>query len=124
MIAMAAVLHTHGQTPLLFSFGVPRADSALSRGLVPRAESLYYATSDAHPHDPVARAALGRYLAARGALQVAAVLLEEARTFGGDPARIARDLAPIYAHLGDYAALARLPRSPISQAERERVAWL
>jgi hypothetical protein len=85
---------------------------------------MYYATSSSRPRDATARAALGRYLAARGALRIGAVLLEEARLFGGDTAAIARALAPIYTSLGDYRALATLPRSPLSEPERERVRWL
>lgn len=96
----------------------------LARGRVGDAESLYYATSSARPRDAVARAALGRYLAARGHLRVGAVLLEEARQFGGDTAGIARSLAPIYGSLGDYRALATLPASPLSPAEQKRVRWL
>jgi hypothetical protein len=91
---------------------------------VASAESLYYAASSARPRDASARAALGRYLASRGALRIGAVLLEEARLFGGDTARIARSLAPIYLSLGDYRSLASLPASPLSTAERKRVRWL
>lgn len=100
------------------------ADSLLASGRVTMAESLYYAASSARPRDAVARAALGRYLASRGALRIGAVLLEEARLFGGDSASIARSLVPIYGSLGDYRALATLPASPLSGVERERVHWL
>jgi hypothetical protein len=96
----------------------------LSRGNVSRAESLYYAASDARPRDPVARAALGRYLAARGAVPVAAVLLEEARTFGGDANRLDHDLALLYEQMNDFASLARLPASAIRAPARARAAWL
>jgi hypothetical protein len=104
--------------------GVVEADSLLASGRVASAESLYYATSSARPRDGTARAALGRYLASRGALRIGAVLLEEARLFGGDTAGIARTLAPIYESLGDYRSLATLPRSPLSAAEQSRVRWL
>src|SRR5690242_8533720 len=107
-----------------FGGGVPQADSMLATGRVSAAESLYYAASSARPRDAVARAALGRYLAARGALRIGAVLLEEARQFGGDTAGIARSLVLIYASLGDYRALASLPRSPLSTAAQTRVRWL
>jgi hypothetical protein len=103
---------------------VMQADSLLASGRVASAESVYYATSSARPRDATARAALGRYLASRGALRIGAVLLEEARLFGGDSATIARDLAPIYGSLGDYRALAVLPASPLSSAEQQRVRWL
>ena len=103
---------------------VVQADSLLASGRVSTAESVYYATSSARPRDAVARAALGRYLASRGALRIGAVLLEEARLFGGDSASIARSLAPIYGSLGDYRALAVLPASPLSTAEQSRARWL
>lgn len=103
---------------------VMQADSLLASGRVSTAESVYYATSSARPRDAVARAALGRYLASRGALRIGAVLLEEARLFGGDSASIARSLAPIYGSLGDYRALAVLPASPLSAAEQSRARWL
>jgi hypothetical protein len=103
---------------------VVQADSLLASGRVSTAESVYYATSSARPRDAVARAALGRYLASRGALRIGAVLLEEARLFGGDTASIARSLAPIYGSLGDYRALAVLPASPLSPAEQSRARWL
>jgi hypothetical protein len=110
--------------PARAQWAVAQADSLLESGRVAAAETLYYAASSAHPRDPFARAALGRYLAARGALRIGAVLLEEARLFGGDTAGIARSLVPIYGSLGDYRALAMLPASPLSQAERKRVGWL
>ncbi|HKN68349.1 MAG TPA: hypothetical protein VJW73_18820 [Gemmatimonadaceae bacterium] len=103
---------------------VGQADSLLASGHVSTAESVYYATSSARPRDAVARAALGRYLASRGALRIGAVLLEEARLFGGDSASIARSLAPIYGSLGDYRALAVLPASPLSRPEQSRTRWL
>ena len=103
---------------------VLQADSLLAAGRVSTAESAYYATSSARPRDAIARAALGRYLASRGALRPGAVLLEEARLFGGDSASIARSLAPIYGSLGDYRALAVLPASPLSAAEQSRARWL
>jgi hypothetical protein len=105
-------------------WGVWQADSLLASGQVAAAESLYYAASSARPRDAMARAALGRYLAARGALRIGAVLLEEARLFGGDSAGIARALSPIYRALGDYRALAVLPKSSLSDAERNRVSWM
>ena len=104
--------------------GVGQADSLLASGRVAIAESVYYATSSARPRDATARAALGRYLASRGALRPGAILLEEARFFGGDSVSIARALAPIYSSLGDYRALAVLPGSPLSPIERERARWL
>ena len=103
---------------------VTRADTLLRRGDLRRAEDLYYAAVRRQPRDPVARLALGRYLAARGALKVGAVLMEEARFFGGDVRIIARQLAPVYARLGDYRALASLPGSQLAVGERVRATWL
>jgi hypothetical protein len=100
------------------------ADSALNAGDLARAESLYYLAAKARPRDPSAREALGRYLGMRGAARVAVVLLEEARLFGADPARIAVQLAPLYAAIGDSRALLTLPGSPLTRTERMRAAWM
>lgn len=99
-------------------------DSLLESGQVAPAESLYFAYAASNPRDPIARAALGRYLGARGAARVGAVLLEEARFFGGDARAVAIDLAPLYRALGDYRALVTLPASPLSMTERAQAAWL
>ena len=120
LVEMLPVSHARAQ----LAAGIAQADSVLAIGHVGAAESLYYAASSARPRDAIARAALGRYLAARGRLRVGAVLLEEARQFGGDTASIARSLVPIYGSLGDYRALATLPASPLSAAEQKRVHWL
>jgi hypothetical protein len=101
-----------------------RADSLLASGNLAAAESSYYASVRVRPRDPQARRQLGRYLAERGALRVGAVLLEEARQFGADPATIARDLVPLYRVLGDYRALSTLPSSPLSPGERAQAVWL
>ena len=101
-----------------------KADSLLAAGNLAAAESSYYAAARVRPRDPQARRQLGRFLAERGALRVGAVLLEEARQFGGDAATIARDLVPIYRALGDYRALATLPSSPLSAGERAQAVWL
>jgi hypothetical protein len=124
VLALLIAIAGQARAQIDIQFGLLRADSLLARGQLMAAESQYYAAVSARPRDPIARAALGRYLAARGALKVGVVLLAEARQFGGDPAVIARDLAPIYARLGDYASLARLLRSPLSPEERARVAML
>ena len=103
---------------------IARADTLLIAGRVFSAESLYYRAVRMDSHDPAARLALGKYLAARGALRVGAVLMEEARYFGGNAGDVARALAPVYEALGDYAALASLPASPLPYAERARAEWL
>lgn len=101
-----------------------RADALLATGRLMAAESIYYAAVRQRSRDPAARRALGRHLGARGALRVGAVLLEEARFFGADRRMIATDLAPLYAALGDYRALAALPESPLGTPERRRAEWL
>ena len=67
---------------------------------------------------------LGQFIASRGGLRAGAVLFEEARQFGGDSAVVARALAPLYARLFDWPALASLEPSPLLPAERERAVWL
>lgn len=103
---------------------IAHADTLLIAGRVFSAESLYYRAVRMDSHDPAARLALGKYLASRGALRVGAVLMEEARYFGADPGAVARALAPVYEALGDYAALASLPASPLPYAQRARAEWL
>ena len=103
---------------------IGRADALLREGQIQEAEALYYYAARSEPRNATPRMALGRYLAARGALRVGAVLLEEARFFGGDRRAIAEQLAPLYARLGDYRALSSLPNSPLAYAERARAEWL
>jgi len=103
---------------------VARGDSLLRAGNAAAAEAHYYEAARRRPRDPAARLALGRYLAARGALKVGAVLMEEARFFGGDAATVAASLAPVYTRLGDFRALTSLPSSPLGPAERARAEWL
>jgi tetratricopeptide (TPR) repeat protein len=100
------------------------AESLLANGRVAPAESILFQAATNQPHDPEARIALGRYLAARGALRVAAVLLEEARLFGADTRRVGRELAPLYRTLGDYQSLVTLAGSPLTREERSQAAWL
>lgn len=112
-------------TPPLHAQGLlARADNLLRVGRVFAAETLYYYAVRRAPRDPEARLALGRYLAARGALRVGAVLMEEARYFGADSRKVAAYLAPVYAQLGDFRALAGLPNTPLHNAERSRAEWL
>lgn len=100
------------------------ADSLLTLGRVADAENAYYAAVRASPRDPQARARLGTFLAARGAVRVGTVLLEEARFFGGDSAALARALIPWYVRLGDYKAVAGVEPSVIGPAERALAEWL
>ncbi len=105
-------------------WGLWPADSLLANGRLASAESAYYAASRIQPRDPVARAALGGYLAARSATRVGVVLLEEARFFGGDSAALARALVPLLVRLNDYRALVELQPDVLTAAERRRAAWL
>jgi hypothetical protein len=120
----AGIASAAGQGRPVSTRPILAADSAFNLGDIERAESLYYVGVRERPRDPIAREALGRYLAARGATKVAVVLLEEARLFGGEPPRIAMLLSPLYQYLGDWRALLTLPSSPLSPAERRRAAWL
>src|SRR5918992_5185085 len=97
LVLAARPLHAQGL--------LARADNLLRVGRMFAAETLYYYAVRRAPRDPVARLALGRYLAARGALRVGAVLMEEARYFGGNAKEIGAYLAPVYARLGDWKAL-------------------
>lgn len=116
--------------PLLAAAPLPaqgvltRADNLLRVGRMFAAETLYYYAVRRAPRDPDARLALGRYLAARGAFRIGAVLMEEARYFGADPKKVAVYLAPVYAQLGDFRSLAGLPNTPLHNAERARAEWL
>jgi hypothetical protein len=110
--------------PAHAQWGIWAGDSLLAAGRLAAAESVYYAEARARPRDPVARAALGRYLAARGATRVGAVLVEEARQFGGDSTSLARALVPLYERLGDFAAIDTLRPVVISAVEKRRARWL
>ena len=121
LVVIALVL---GSRPALAQWGVWYADSLLSEGQIQRAEAAYYAAARARPDDPIARSALGRYLAARSATRVGAVLIEEALRFGADSSAMAAILAPLYERLGDYAALAALQPGVLTAAERRRAQWL
>jgi hypothetical protein len=99
-------------------------DSLLSMGQLASAESAYYAAARTRPRDPVARTALGRFLAARGGTRAGAVLLEEAQFFGGDSIALARALVPLYERLGDFAAIDSLQPNVLTPSERRRARWL
>ncbi len=61
-----------------------RADVLLDAGLWPQAEEAFYAQSRMRPRSPSPRAALGRYLAMKGAVLPGTILMEEALKFGLD----------------------------------------
>jgi len=100
------------------------AEAAIARGRLDEAEAALFAASSRAPRDPSARAALGSFLASRGRLKVGAVLLEEARQFGGDAPLIDARLARIYAWLGDWASVVALPHYARAGAEHDRARWL
>lgn len=109
---------------LLLQMGVWGADSLLAEGKLAAAESAYYAEARAKPRDPVIRAALGKFLAARGGVRAGAVLVDEARFFGGDSTALARVLVPMYVRLGEYKELVALTPNVLTPAERQRARWL
>jgi hypothetical protein len=125
-LGLIAITATAGsaQSDQRLALTLASADSAMAAGQLATADSLYYAAVQSKPRDPAAREALGTYLGMRGASRVAAVLLEEARMFGGEPARIAAELSPLYRSLGDWRALLTLPASTMGSSERRRAAWL
>jgi hypothetical protein len=109
---------------LLLQMGVWSADSLLAEGKLAAAESSYYAEARAQPRNPTVRAALGKFLAARGGVRAGAVLVDEARFFGGDSSALARVLVPLYVRLGDYKELVALTPNVLTPAERQRARWL
>ncbi len=100
-------------------------DVALSQGRLDDAERELYTASRRAPREPSTRGALGGLLASRGHLRIGAVLLQQARQFGGDAASINGRLAHIYRWLGDWPALAALPTgAAYDGAEKERARWI
>lgn len=99
------------------------ADVAVERGRLADAETMLFDASRVSPRDPVVRGALGTFLASRGRVRVGAVLLEEARRFGGDADAINALLAHLYQWTGDWSAAAMLPGTP-SGARRARAKYL
>jgi hypothetical protein len=86
-----AIFIAHASANAQARMPVTRADALLQEGRWNDAESMFYQQSERAPRDPVARAALGRYLAMKGAVRPGIVLIEEARQFGLD-AQLAREL--------------------------------
>jgi hypothetical protein len=91
-----------------------RADVLLASGLWPQAEEAYYAQSSIRTRDPVSRAALGRYLAMKGAVLPGTVLIEEAMQFGLDSALGKRLLRPWRSVLA-YRSIANLQADSVIQ---------
>jgi hypothetical protein len=124
MVVSAAVVLAAPALSAQTTILVARADSLLMAGEVERAEALYYAVSRRSPRDPQGRAALGQYLASRGAFKIGGTLLEEALAFGGDTVTLARRRAPVLQAGDEWVDLAQLSHSPLSDAQRERARWL
>jgi hypothetical protein len=124
MVVSAAVVLAAPAVSAQTAMLVARADSLLMAGEVVRAEALYYAVSRRSPRDSQGRAALGQYLASRGAFKIGATLLEEAIAFGGDTATLAARRAPVLQAGDEWVDLAQLSHSPLSDAQRERARWL
>jgi hypothetical protein len=122
--ALGALILVLSPNALRAQWGVWPADSLLAAGFLDAAESAYYAAARARPRDPVSRAALGRYLAARGATKVGVVLIEEALFFGGDSTALAHVLVPLYMRLGDFESMTKLRRGVLTPSEHRRAIWL
>jgi hypothetical protein len=93
-----------------------RADSLLDEGRWAEAEAAFYKQAELAPRDPVARAALGRYIAMKGAVKTGMVLIAEARKFGLDR-RVTRELeAPLSAIMEWRAEAALLKKDSVMEA--------
>jgi hypothetical protein len=79
----------------------------LDAGLWPQAEEAYYAQSRLRPRAPAPRAALGRYLAMKGAVLPGTVLIEEALKFGLDSS-VARALLAPWRSVTEWRTIATL----------------
>lgn len=89
---------------------VTRADALLQEGRWAEAEALYYAHSERAPRDPSARAALGRFIAMKGAVKTGIVLLQEAQQFGLPAGTARRLIAPLEAIVEWRQSAAELKR--------------
>jgi hypothetical protein len=106
LVSLAVVgRHLGGQTTRLPR---TRADVLLDMGEWSAAEEAYYAQSRAQPRAPVPRAALGRYLAMKGAVLPGTVLIEEANQFGLD-STLARMMLRPWRSVLSWRAIATLP---------------
>lgn len=87
-----------------------RGDTLLAEGRWAEAEAAFYQQSERAPRDPIARAALGRFIAMKGAVRPGMVLIAEARKFGLDREKTRALVTPLSAILqwrSDAAALKR-----------------
>ena len=86
-----------------------RADALLDAGLWSQAEEAYYAQSRTNSRAPTPRAALGRYLAMKGAVLPGTILIEEALRFGLDSS-VARTLLAPWRSVIDWRSIATIRR--------------
>ena len=84
-----------------------RADALLDAGLWSQAEEAYYAQSRTNSRAPTPRAALGRYLAMKGAVLPGTILIEEALRFGLDSS-VARTLLAPWRSVLDWRSIATI----------------
>lgn len=83
-LALALALVAVPRAAVAQSLPVTRADELLRAGRWAEAEDAYYEESRISPREPVPRAALGRFLATKGAVLPGSILIEEAGKFGLD----------------------------------------
>lgn len=116
----ACALSTPAAAQSRTSLPPTRADSLLDEGRWSEAEAAFYQQAERAPRDPVARAALGRFIAMKGAVKPGMVLIAEARKFGLDR-RIAGELeAPLSAILQWRAEAALLKKDSVLEARLPR----
>lgn len=115
------VIRGHAQEPAArvahAAMPLTRADALLEAGRWAEAEDAFYAQSRVHPREPVARAALGHYLAMKGAIVPGTILIEEAQKFGLDPA-VARALLAPWRSVQRSRGTLRLPLDSAIATER------
>jgi hypothetical protein len=122
LIASAVLVAGSAQAQKAPRLPQTRADSLLAEGRWAEAESVFYQQSAAAPRDPVARAALGRFIAMKGGVKPGMVLISEARKFGLDR-RIAVELAaPWSAILTWRAEAAELKQDSVLEARSPKYA--
>ena len=102
-LARAQAQHGKGLRPT-------HADSLLAEGRWAEAEAAFYQQSEMAPRDPVARAALGQFIAMKGAIRPGIVLITEASKFGLDR-RIATALVSQWNTILQWRAEAALLRA-------------
>ena len=86
------------------------ADSLLAEGRWAEAEAAFYQQSEIAPRDPIARVALGQFIAMKGAVRPGLVLIAEARKFGLDR-RIATELVAPWTAIMQWRTEAALLRT-------------